>query len=74
MVVRGSSGTEETPEAGEVRWSLLMISVLLRIKCVSVKEMKVDRLVPIRFERQRVNRGEWAEAEGGGGGSKMDCF
>lgn len=31
---------------------------MLRSKCVNVKEMEAERLVPIRFERQRVNRGE----------------
>lgn len=31
---------------------------MLRSKCVNAKEVEAERLVPIRFERQRVNRGE----------------
>lgn len=70
VVVRGGGKTEEMPEAETQCWALLAGVVgwesgfkLLRSKRVCAKEMEAERLVPIRFERERVNRGEWVEAQ-----------
>lgn len=35
----------------------------LRRDRVSAKEIEAEQVVPVRFERQRVNRGDWVEAQ-----------